>query len=152
MNPKDLEKALSRDKFVRELHHLLWIEPQFNRGQRDEGWNCRDHALIVAGVAQLLGFRAALCFGHVAFVQGPRGNAKPLWFNVSPHAWVAVESAGHYDLSVRLRSVDGFGPDWSGWNVDGLVADRYVSPGRVRVAWTYRPQEYNSAIECRGAR
>jgi hypothetical protein len=54
-------------------------------------------------------------------------------------------------LSVRLRELGDFGSDWSGWNVNGLVADRFVPPGRVRLVWTYRPHEYNDAIEKAGA-
>ena len=138
-NPKRLVEALSREDFLRELHHLLWIEPQLNNGQRDEGWNCRDHALIVAGVAQMLGFTASVIHGRATFVQGPR-QTPTLWASASPHSWVGVEGAKQSDLSIRLRAVEQF-PSWRDWEVSAMVADWFLPADRARIVHVDSPEE-----------
>lgn len=130
MKPKDLQNIFARDDALRELHHLLWIEPHVNKGVQDDGWNCRDHALIVAGVIQMLGFTASIMVGKAVFIQGPRGDLAGMGRDVKYHAWVGVDRAGFFDLSVRLSAFSEF-PDWQDWKTAGLVGEAFSPPGEV---------------------
>lgn len=145
MKRSELVVALAREEFLHELHHLLWMEPHLNQGEHDEGWNCRDHALVVAGIAQMLGFKAALLFGRAAFIQGPRNDAPPMGVAVSTHAWVGVDGAGLYDLSVRLDAVDRHSA-WTPWRVRALAGDRFVPTGSVRFVQTRGRVEHENAV------
>ncbi len=111
MNQDQLKAALTRPDFLDELHHLLWVVPHENRGEWDEGWNCRDHALITAALAQLFGFTAMVGYGRAMFVQGPSGEFPPVGMGVNPHAWAMVERGGMYDLSPRLTHAKKY-PEW----------------------------------------
>lgn len=92
-NPKRLRKVLTDKRFLSELHHLLW-RPHFdNHGKRDEGWMCRDHAFLVAGIGALCGYCAALCWGKVALV-GPTSNGSAGLLSVDEHAWAGFEGVG----------------------------------------------------------
>lgn len=144
MTPKDLTTSLLREEFLRELHHLLWIEPRINAGMLDEGWNCRDHALIVAAIAQMSGFDAAILMGRAGFVQGPRGAIPGVGIGVSPHAWVGIAGAGQFDLSVRLNAA-GRHSSWSDWGVAGLFASQFEPSGSVRAVFAQDPDEYDKA-------
>ncbi len=44
---------LTTSGFLDEIHHLLWIKAGDNGGTWDEGWNCRDDALLSGIVCQL---------------------------------------------------------------------------------------------------
>ena len=54
MRTEDMRRLASKP-FLREIHHFLWMEPFYNRGQLDQGWNCRDHALVTALVIAMRG-------------------------------------------------------------------------------------------------
>jgi hypothetical protein len=95
---------LTRDDFLRELHHLLWIEPAERRGKWDPGWNCRDHAFIVGFIARLLRSEAVVILGRAMFIVGPSGEKVPLGVEQSPHAWLAINGYGYFDLSLRFSS------------------------------------------------
>ena len=93
---------LTTSAFLDEIHHLLWIEPGDNRGTWDEGWNCRDHALLTGIVAQLLKLTGAVIYGEATFVQGPSGDAPPVGLWQMTHAWLGIDGLGYMDLSPRL--------------------------------------------------
>ncbi len=97
-----LKAALTRQDLLDEMHHLFWVDAQENQGKWDEGWNCRDHALVTAALAQLMGFTAIVGYGQAMFVQGPSAEVPPVGLNLSMHAWTMVERGGVYDLSPRL--------------------------------------------------
>lgn len=99
---EEFRPYLTAQDFVDELHHLLWIESDSSFSSPDCGWSCRDHAFIVAGVLQMLGFRAAICSGRAAFVQGCGAGSEPVVLGVAKHAWVGVDDNGYVDLSIRL--------------------------------------------------
>ena len=78
MQAEKFVAVVSENVFLDEIHHLLWIDSFKKGGITDLGWNCRDHALILAGVAFELGlvcewrsFRRrcifSSAFGAVAF-------------------------------------------------------------------------------------
>lgn len=130
MTPQELQKILTRDDVVGELHHLLWMEPHVNRGIQDDGWNCRDHALVVAGIVQMLGFTAASILGKATFIHGRKGEVAGMGREVKTHAWVGVDKAGFYYLSVRLSEFTEF-PEWGDWKTVGLAGQDFIPAGRV---------------------
>src|SRR5262245_59413184 len=104
---------LSTPEFLDELHHLLWTEPHENRGQWDEGWSCRNHALIAGAVVSVVHGRCAIVYGEATFVHGPVGDCPPIGMSVKPHAWLGVDGAGYFDLSLNIaRHAD---PGWRPW-------------------------------------
>jgi hypothetical protein len=130
-----LERDLSGDAFLNELHHLFWLAPHVNHGKRDDGWNCRDHALVFAAVAQLRGARASAVSGIVMFVQGSTEGTRPVGRRVEPHAWVIVESVGTFDVSVRLAHFKDL-PEWKDWQVSGLLGSAFHPRNRVSYMMT----------------
>jgi hypothetical protein len=128
---------LSTTEFLKELHHSLWTELTINKGQRDEGWNCRDHALIVACLTQLLQrTAAAILHGRACFVQGPRQEVPPVGLNADPHSWSAIEGLGLIDLSPRLSTCSS--ENWAEWPYEGLFLNRCLPLGSadLRIAKT----------------
>jgi hypothetical protein len=94
MPKNDIDK-LTTTTFLDEIHHLLWIEPGDNRGTWDEGWNCRDHALLSCIVCQLLKMTASVIYGEAMFVQGPTGDAPPVGLHQQTHAWLGLDGLGY---------------------------------------------------------
>lgn len=138
---------LTSADFLRELHHLLWIEPTINKGQRDEGWNCRDHALISGCIAQLLQRTpATVCHGRAFFVQGPTHNVPPVGLAADPHSWIAIEGVGCIDLSPRLSTCRV--EHWTEWQCPGLFLNRCLPLGsaEARIARTYVDYENQVAL------
>ena len=145
MKPQELQSLFTRDDFLHELHHLLWMEPHINKGVQDDGWNCRDHATIVGGVAQMLGFTAAVILGKAAFIQGPKGNIAPMGRDVKTHSWVGVDRAGFYDLSVRLTGFTDF-PEWDDWQTIGMVGEAFFPTGKVELRLTRSELEFENNL------
>jgi hypothetical protein len=145
MTPDQLRAQLSREDFLRELHHLLRVEPHFNNGLYDEGWNCRDHALIVAGIVHMLGLTGSMLFGRAAFVQGPHADAPPVARDVQTHAWVGVDRAGVFDLSVQLAPHKRY-PGWVDWGVRGLFGHGFLPAGRVDIVMPRHEAEFENCL------
>jgi hypothetical protein len=144
MTPELLSLELSREDFLAELHHLLWIEPHKNKGKQDDGWSCRDHALIVAGIAQMRGCRSNVVSGAAAFVQGKLNGNAPLGRIVKPHSWLSIDGCGTYDLSIRLNGFKEF-RHWEDWAVKGLIGSRF-EPRTVNYMATRDDATFNNTI------
>lgn len=145
MNHKDLPNFLTREDFLHELHHLLWIKPLVNNGIKDDGWNCRDHAYIVAGIAQVLGFKASIIYGKAAFIHGSYGAIAGMGRDLKMHSWAAVDGAGFYDLSVRLSWIEDF-PEWKDWETAGLAGNGFLPSGRVVFKMTLNEYDFQNAM------
>ena len=94
---------------IQEIHALLWIEPLVNRGIYDPGWNCRDHALMVAGILAAHLVPVQIVHGQAMFVAGPSGDRPPIGRgqdvnDTTTHTWVEVPSIGIVDISPNLES------------------------------------------------
>jgi hypothetical protein len=126
MSNRDIIDLLTRDDFLRELHHLLWMEPAERRGKWDPGWNCRDHAFIVGFVVRLLRSEAVVILGRAMFIVGPSGEKVPLGLEQSLHAWIAIDGDGYFDLSIRLDESVMPGGNWFAWPVKALAANQFV--------------------------
>lgn len=97
--------TLSSAEFLGEIRHLCWTEPLTNSATWDEGWHCRDQALLLATVIAATGYRTSVLDGAATFVRGRDAEAGPIALEVSPHSWVGVEREGFFDMSPRLKSV-----------------------------------------------
>lgn len=145
MDANEFLAKIAKEDFLREIHHLLWIDPHINRGKRDDGWNCRDHALIVGGVARMFGFKSLAVSGAAMFVQGPIGHHAPVGRSVDPHTWVQIENVGAVDVSVRLKGFKDM-PKWKDWETSGLVGSQFHPIGRVNYLSTSDPAKYDNSI------
>lgn len=94
-------RDLISDRFLREIHHFLWIDPTISGDMVDAGWNCRDHAWLTALLAQSLGYKPALFHGEAFFVKAQTKRSGGLSYYQRPHSWVVVEGVGAIDLSIK---------------------------------------------------
>jgi hypothetical protein len=145
-------ERLTSPLFLDELHHLLWVEPGEHRGQWDEGWSCRNHALIAAAVACALKERSAIVYGKAMYVQGPQDGLPPVGVSVDPHAWFGLDGSGYFDLSPRLTQVKD--RDWRPWPLSCVAMSRCVPWGEFRLAYQEREFEdlVNSATHIMGCK
>lgn len=143
---KKLKGALTDKRLVRETHALLWREPFMNEGQRDEGWMCREHALITAGVGALLGYKPAVAWGSLALIGQVADGSSALLY-VGEHSWCMFDGAGFFDLSLDLSP--GKGPGWGVWPGHLLAGDGFY-PGKkieFRCFSADQSQRFSAAIE-----
>lgn len=94
-------KDLFSDRFLREIHHLLWLEASVADAAVDGGWNCRDHAWATALISLTLGHTATLVGGEAFFSKGETPGSPANRFHVKPHNWIWVHGVGAIDLSVK---------------------------------------------------
>jgi hypothetical protein len=138
MPNRDIVDLLTRDEFLLELHHLLWMEPAERRGKWDPGWNCRDHAFIVGLVVRLFGTEAVLIPGRAIFIVGPSSEKASLGVEQSPHAWLGINGDGFFDLSLRLdKSVMPVA-----WPVKALAASQFMPSEVARFIHTAQAENY----------
>lgn len=78
----------------------------------------------------MLGFTTAVMHGAACFVQGPVADATPVGLKLDTHAWVGIERAGLFDLSVRVSRCSGL-EGWRDWDVTGLIGSRFVPGGKA---------------------
>jgi hypothetical protein len=79
-------KTLMRPNVIAELHHLTRT-PAFETadGKRDEGWNSRTQAFILALVVGELRIPSAVGAGKACFVVGPDADEAPEGIEVESH-------------------------------------------------------------------
>ncbi len=94
-------RELHSDRFLRELHHFLWVGPSVHGEATDAGWSCRDHAWITALLAHSLGHKSVFFHGEACFVVGPNGRAASTSIQQRPHSWVVLDKVGAIDLSIK---------------------------------------------------
>src|SRR5262249_54164376 len=134
---------------IQEVHALLWIDPFVNRGVYDPGWNCRDHALIVAGILAANSVPVQIVHGRVMFVLGPSGSYPPVGRGQDvddsrTHTWVEVPSIGIVDISPNLRTRDH--AKWRPTNFDGIIASRWIPEDNCIVRQVVSAFEYEREI------
>lgn len=97
-------RDLLSDRFLREIHHFLWIDPSVIGGATDAGWSCRDHAWVTALLARSLGHQPALFHGEAFFAVGQNGRSAGASVRQAPHSWIVIEDVGAIDLSTKPDS------------------------------------------------
>jgi hypothetical protein len=136
---------LVRPDFLAELHHLLWLAPFVNKGQWDEGWNCRDHALVTACLAALHGQTPSILNGKVMLIDSGRGTTPPIGIEASTHSCVGIVDAGIIDLSIRFTRSANPSREVS-WPVNGVLHSRATPPGTCNVKVTTKTSDYERAV------
>ena len=138
-------KDLLADRFLREIHHFLWIDPSVIGGTTDAGWSCRDHAWVTALLARSSGYRPALFHGEAFFAAGPNAKSAGVSVSQKPHSWVVVEDAGTIDLSIRPDArIDG--GDYR-LPITCVFADSWLPRGKGRVHFVDEANTYARAVE-----
>jgi hypothetical protein len=135
----------ARHDFLAEIHHLLWLAPFENKGQWDEGWNCRDHALITACLVALCGQTPSILNGKVALVDGRSETTSPLGIEATAHSCVGVIDAGIVDLSLRFAKM-GRPPHAVSWPVEAIIHSQPVPPGVCNVTVTRSETDYERKV------
>lgn len=91
------------------------IEPFDNREFYDHGWSCREHAWLVALLAEALGYSAVVMHGAATFLpRVPPGQARSI-ISQTQHSWVGVEEFGLIDLSPKPRGQQSTGGQTATW-------------------------------------
>jgi hypothetical protein len=132
-----------------ELHGFLWTEPFANKGTPDDGWSCRDHAVVVGHLLRTAGADVRIRHGRCMFVQGPGADgAPPVGIGQEGasrvgHTWLAVAGLGDVDLSPRLQTAQ---PPWVPVDSPGIVGSAWVAARATGFSVTTHLREYEAAI------
>lgn len=138
-------RELISDRFLRELHHFLWIDPSLSGAVVDAGWNCRDHAWVTALLVQSLGYKPLLFRGEAHFIKGPNGKSGSLSYYQRPHGWIAVENVGAIDLSIKPEfSVSG---DHYRLPVTCIFANEWIPRGKSKAFFLEDALAFARAME-----
>lgn len=129
---------------LHELHSLLWTAPRAG----DHGWNCRDHALIIAGLLGLEGQRATFRHGRCMFMQGLTEKLPPVGLGQElasrwGHTWLGLDLVGHLDLSPKLDIREA---PWRPMRHVGLVGDEWWAEGAHDLVVCSSADDYSHAI------
>ena len=150
-NKVDQSRMMGTAVFKKEINHLLYSTSFTGTdGEFDPGWNCRDHALVMALMLMSADHQPKIAHGKCMFVQGPvAGNAA---FGIgqddhhhSGHNWLVHAKFGLIDVSPSLQSHEhSFREPFNG--IFGRV---WMPPGKERtsVVVCNEPQAYEEAIK-----
>jgi hypothetical protein len=108
-NLVDKTRMLGTAAFKKEINHLLYSNSfTGSDGEFDAGWNCRDHALVMALMLKSGETYPKIASGKCMFVQGPfAGNpafriGQEDYFK-SGHSWLIHAKFGLIDVSPYLQ-------------------------------------------------
>lgn len=153
-NKVDKSRMMGTAAFKKEINHLLYSNSfTGNDGEFDPGWNCRDHALVMALMLKSGDIYPMIANGKCMFMQGPvSGNAA---FSIgqeshqtSGHNWLVHSKFGLIDVSPSLLSKQHrFREPFNG------VFNRVWLPAgkeRVSVVLCHDPENYEDEIKKAG--
>ena len=106
----DQSRMMGTAAFKKEINHLLYSNSYTGSdGELDTGWNCRDHALVMALMLKSGDTYPKIANGKCMFVQGPvAGNAAfgigQEDYHKSGHNWLVHAKFGLIDVSPSLQS------------------------------------------------
>ena len=146
----DKSRMMGTAAFKREINHLLYSKSHAgNDGEFDAGWNCRDHALVIALMLKSGDAYPKIANGKVMFVQGPySGNAA---FGIGQeihyergHNWVVHPKFGLIDVSPSLEA----GHRRIRAPFNGIFNRVWLPPGKekAKVVMCDEPQDYEQEI------
>lgn len=124
-------REFSSERFLREIHHFLWIDPQRVGDSLDAGWSCREHALVLGLLVESFGHRTLLVHGEAFFARGASGKSASTSFSQKPHNWVLVQDVGAIDISIK-PDFDNAG-DRFRLPLNCIFANEWLPRGRGRV-------------------
>lgn len=146
---RDLATALQDARLVDELHAFLWTDSFVNGATPDDGWSCRDHAVVIGQLLISLGADVSIRHGKCMFVQGPGSDGAPAvgigqeGASRAGHTWVAVADIGDIDLSPKLAARQ---PPWRPLQSTGVIGSAWVAEQPTLFAMTERLSEYEGEI------
>lgn len=140
-----LAEVLRSELLQKEIHHLTWRRPSLVKGRHDMGWNCKDHALLVGGLALLKGLAVIAIQGRAAFICGGSDGHPPSGYVVDPHWWVSIEGIGDCDLSPRIDLVSG-SMTWPWMGPTGLVGGTFLPAAAVHCSAAESDREFDQAL------
>ena len=132
----DQSRMMGTAAFKKEINHLLYSNSfTGSDGEFDAGWNCRDHALVMALMLKSGDTYPQIANGKCMFVQGPvSGNAA---FRIgqedyykSGHNWLVHAKFGHIDVSPSLLSKEHRFRE----AFNGIFNRVWLPPGKERVS------------------
>ena len=139
-------KEFASARFLRELHHLLWLDADtLAAGTVDAGWNCRDHALMAALLLKSFGRSPLLVHGEALFVRGACGGSACVTVTQRPHTWILLDGVGAIDLSIK--------PDFVSCGerfrlgLDGVFANDWLPRGKGRAYFLDDPAAFARAMD-----
>ena len=150
-NKIDKTRMMGTAAFKKEINHLLYSNSHIGSdGEFDPGWNCRDHALVMALMLKSGDSYPKIANGKCMFVQGPvAGNAA---FGIGQedhhkngHNWLVHEKFGLIDVSPSLLSKEHrFREPFY-----GIFNRVWLPPGKERtgVVVCHDPHDYVEEIE-----
>lgn len=105
----DNSGRMGTSAFKEEINHLLHSSGHMGAdGEFDPGWNCRDHALVMAMMLKRGGSYPQVAHGKCMYVQGP--YLKNTSFRIgqearqtSVHDWLVDQKFGLIDVSPHLE-------------------------------------------------
>jgi hypothetical protein len=143
-------RTLHSERFLREIHHLLWSATTLSGNVVDAGWNCRDHAWVMALLIRALGYKTVLIHGEAHFIKGPNGNSGSVSYFQRPHTWLAVENVGAIDVSARAKFR--VGGDRFQTSITCIFADEWLPHGRGKSYFFTDANAYARAVDELSAR
>ncbi|HEY5774501.1 MAG TPA: hypothetical protein VIS57_00305 [Xanthomonadales bacterium] len=150
-NQVDKSRMMGTAAFKKEINHLLYSNSHTGTdGEIDQGWNSRDHALVMALMLKSGDIYPRIATGKCMFVQGPvAGNAafaigQESHYN-SGHNWLVHSKFGLIDVSPSLQTKEHrFREPFNG------IFNRVWLPSgkeRVSVVLCHNPPDYEHEIE-----
>ncbi|CAM8656749.1 hypothetical protein MCETE4_01908 [Acidimicrobiia bacterium] len=150
MTPDEFVEAVSTEAFLDEIHSFLWSGSITNYGVLDEGWSCRDHAVVLATLAAVNGIGSHLCTGFNFFVLGPStgsgsvGTGNDAVPGGPGHSWLELEGSATLDLSPTFESLSRLRRSFTS---SGVMAQEWrTSLGNFDVVCVETAVDYNNAI------
>ena len=136
--------------FKKEINHLLYSTGYTgNDGEFDAGWNCRDHALVMALMLKSGDTYPKIAHGKCMFVQGPFSRNAAFGIgqdnkHKSGHNWVVDSRFGLIDVSPNLEAKQ----HRFRASFNGIFNRVWLPPGKekVKVILCNDPDEYDREI------
>jgi len=149
-NQIDKSRMMGTSAFKKEINHLLYSNSHTGiDGELDWGWNCRDHALVMARLLKSGDHYPKIVNGKCMFVQGPvAGNAAFAIgqenYHKSGHNWLVHSKFGLIDVSPSLQTKQHRFRE----SFNGVFNRVWLPPGknRVSVVLCHDPQDYETEI------
>jgi hypothetical protein len=146
---RDVATALQDARLVDELHAFLWTDAFVNGATPDDGWSCRDHAVVVGQLLISLGADVSIRHGKCMFIQGPGSDGAPAvgigqeGASRAGHTWVTTADIGDVDLSPKLAARQ---LPWRPVQSTGVVGSSWVAERAALFAMTTKLTEYEAEI------
>ncbi|MBS4027789.1 MAG: hypothetical protein KGZ58_04035 [Ignavibacteriales bacterium] len=146
-NEHPLAFLLSKD-FLEEIHHLLWMDLSECNGTNDQGWSCRDHALLIGNLILFSGFNATVMSGKCMLIQGGNSLLPTICLEVEPHSFVGMNKHILYDASPRFHHmVISENKDVLDWPLSCVCSHSFANECTYNIKTTITEHAYQEAIK-----